>query len=300
MIFTEYDKVDSALPGDSLLIGGSRGVKRIEVPDLIAMPADREAYFEYLDKVLINADDRRRYFRGKKLTLPLTSEQTTAIYTGTFKGFFVGDYFEVPYKSAMVKMRIADFDYTYLGVDGRNRHHIVFVNDPVDTPDTTSIYSNNTTPGNDWIYLNSVAHANALKMGDGIKTTLEKGGFRNMTYITQVATSIPQPNQDIPYADLAVSHALLSHAQIYDLEAYMHYYPARFASKRKNIMALFDHPDYRGVFGSSSLSYRLNDVIIGNSGAVVVQAMSGVEANIYSPPVNNSLCLRIRSDYTVS
>lgn len=124
---------------DNLLIGRDDGN--------VIMPAS-DAYYALLDE-FAPVEVRRMTFRGKNLGASVTSEQKAAIKNGTFKGMFIGDYWEIGEHI----WRIADIDYFYRTGDDTwvfNTHHLVIV------PDKglydTYMDSNNTTNGG---YVNS-------------------------------------------------------------------------------------------------------------------------------------------------
>lgn len=93
------DLVQTASPvsTDKLLIGTGDGVKGITAND---------ALFGILD-ACAPVELRRNIFRGKSLGTALTSTQKANIANGTFKGFFLGDYWEIGGRI----WRIVDFNY---------------------------------------------------------------------------------------------------------------------------------------------------------------------------------------------
>ena len=91
---------------------------------------DQEAYYNILDE-FIGIADRRGVFRGKNLGSRVTAEQYNSIDSGHFKGFFIGDYWEIN----GITWRIADMDYWIVGYNDLTQsyppHHLVIVPDQV-------------------------------------------------------------------------------------------------------------------------------------------------------------------------
>lgn len=114
-LFNQYERVTGAYPTDLLLLDGSRGTRSIFVSDFVSdfvsgnsvLPSTQDAYFDWLDTVLDGPIQRRQVYRGKNLGTSLTDEQAEAIRDGSFKGMFIGDYWE----GELTKWVIADFDY---------------------------------------------------------------------------------------------------------------------------------------------------------------------------------------------
>ena len=65
-------------------------------------------FFAMLD-AFIPKEQRRMIYRGKNLGAVVTEEQKANIKNGTFKGFFLGDYWTI----GSYTWRIVDFDYWY-------------------------------------------------------------------------------------------------------------------------------------------------------------------------------------------
>lgn len=84
--------------GSRFLIGLPNGDNR-------AIKAD-DVFYELLD-AFIPLEQRRKTFRGKNLGSSLTKEQAQNITNGTFKGFFIGDYWEIDSRI----WRIVDINY---------------------------------------------------------------------------------------------------------------------------------------------------------------------------------------------
>lgn len=84
--------------GSRFLIGMPNGENK-------AIKAD-DVFYELLD-AFIPMEQRRKTFRGKNLGSILTKEQAQNITNGTFKGFFIGDYWEINEQI----WRIVDINY---------------------------------------------------------------------------------------------------------------------------------------------------------------------------------------------
>lgn len=96
---SELTQINSLTADDKLLIGTAEGNKAIGADD---------ALFAMLD-AFIPKEQRRMIYRGKNLGAVVTEEQKANIKNGTFKGFFLGDYWTI----GSYTWRIVDFDYWY-------------------------------------------------------------------------------------------------------------------------------------------------------------------------------------------
>ena len=74
--------------------------------DIKTVKMSQEAYYDFLDE-FVTVEDRRNTFRGKNLGGYVTDEQYARIADGTFKGFFIGDYWLIN----DIYWRIADINY---------------------------------------------------------------------------------------------------------------------------------------------------------------------------------------------
>lgn len=112
----DLDAVSTLETGNSLLVRTTAGNKKISVSDVV---------FAMLDPV-ISVEMRRNLWRGKKLGSAVTSTQYNEIDAGTFKGIFLGDYWEIGGRI----WRIVDFDY-WFGCGDTNcmTHHLVIMPD---------------------------------------------------------------------------------------------------------------------------------------------------------------------------
>ncbi len=97
MKITDYEKVKTLGSNDIFLLDGDNGTKTILASD---------ALFAILD-AFAPVEMRRNVFRGKNLGSVVTAEQKTNIQNGTFKGFFLGDYWTI----GGYNWRIVDFNY---------------------------------------------------------------------------------------------------------------------------------------------------------------------------------------------
>lgn len=96
---SELTQINALTADDKLLIGTAEGNKAIGADD---------ALFAMLD-AFISKEQRRMIYRGKNLGAVVTEEQKANIKNGTFKGFFLGDYWTI----GSYTWRIVDFDYWY-------------------------------------------------------------------------------------------------------------------------------------------------------------------------------------------
>lgn len=113
---SELSQINTLASEDKILIGTASGNKSIGASD---------ALFAMLD-AFVPAEQRRMIFRGKNLGSVLTSEQKTNIQNGTFKGFFLGDYWVIGGHT----WRIVDFNYWYnCGDTAFTNNHLVIMPD---------------------------------------------------------------------------------------------------------------------------------------------------------------------------
>lgn len=94
---SELDQINTLVSGDKILVGTSAGNKSISAGDSL---------FAVLD-AFAPAEMRRNVFRGKNLGSVVTAEQKANIKNGSFKGFFLGDYWAIGGRN----WRIVDFNY---------------------------------------------------------------------------------------------------------------------------------------------------------------------------------------------
>lgn len=112
MKFTDYPSVQSLFENNIFLLDGPDGTKQITAKDLsdaIAKMAGLSEVVDYYDLLDNQApmEVRRNTFRGKSLGEEFTKEQAQRIVDGSFKGFFVGDYWEINEHT----WRIVDINY---------------------------------------------------------------------------------------------------------------------------------------------------------------------------------------------
>ena len=96
---SELTQINTLSADDKLLIGTAAGNKAIGADD---------ALFAILD-AFVPKEQRRMIYRGKNLGSVITEDQKANIKNGTFKGFFLGDYWSI----GSYTWRIVDFDYWY-------------------------------------------------------------------------------------------------------------------------------------------------------------------------------------------
>lgn len=166
MKITDYEKITQLVANNVLLVDGDGGTKTILARDLLAAlvavssPQDyfakmdisqlnqtalvkstdrvlvatadgnkgmtvNDAFWGILDSV-ISVEQRRNIFRGKNLGTAFTSEQKAEVRAGTFKGFFIGDYWSIGDRI----WRIADINYWLNDGDGScTTPHLVIMPD---------------------------------------------------------------------------------------------------------------------------------------------------------------------------
>lgn len=147
MKITDYEKVTQLLANNVLLVDGDGGTKTILARDLLGALVAISSSQDYLAKMnvaqltqvsavsandrfllaaadgnkgitvndgfwgildsVISVEQRRNIFRGKNLGTAFTAVQKAEIKAGTFKGFFIGDYWSIGDKI----WRIVDINY---------------------------------------------------------------------------------------------------------------------------------------------------------------------------------------------
>ncbi len=97
-------------------------------------------YYKLMDTIMPN-DKKRSIIRGNNLGSSVTSEQQNAIKAGTFKGIFVGDYWQIN----NINWRIVDFDYwkDY----NTDQHHVVIMPDELLTVGKIKAHATRTFTG---------------------------------------------------------------------------------------------------------------------------------------------------------
>ena len=113
---SELTQINTLSADDKLLIGTTDGNKAIGADD---------ALFAILD-AFVPKEQRRMIYRGKNLGSVITEDQKANIKNGTFKGFFLGDYWTI----GSYTWRIVDFDYWYnCGDTAFTKPHLVIMPD---------------------------------------------------------------------------------------------------------------------------------------------------------------------------
>lgn len=119
MKIMEYASITKLTSDNVFLVDGTNGTKKIITSDALLSMLD-----------LISPKNKRLIFRGKNLGASFTSEQKSAVQSGTFEGLCLGDYWVIN----GVNWRIVDFDYWYKkGTPNFSTHHLVIM------PDTSLI-----------------------------------------------------------------------------------------------------------------------------------------------------------------
>ena len=104
LVMNDLSSKSTFASGDKMLIGQSDGSN-------VAVNVE-DALFACLDQ-FAPVEVRRVMFRGKNLGTSLTAEQKANIKNGTFKGFFLGDYWVIN----NITYRIVDFNYWWFTGD---------------------------------------------------------------------------------------------------------------------------------------------------------------------------------------
>ena len=113
---SELTQINELVSGNKLLVGTTDGNKAIAAEDALFAMLDGFAPVEL----------RRVLFRGKNLGTALTAVQKAAIKDGSFKGMFLGDYWNIGGRI----WRIVDMDYWYnCGDTAFTSHHLVIMPD---------------------------------------------------------------------------------------------------------------------------------------------------------------------------
>lgn len=218
-------------------------------------------YFEFLDGIS-NVVARRNTFRGKNLGNVVTDEQKANIKNGSFRGFFLGDYWTINERN----WRIVDFDYWLnTGNPIFNIHHLVVM------PDyrlyTAPMNDTNTTVGG---YPGSKMNLENILEAKGIF----QQAFPNMILphaeiFYNVISSIGAP-ESVRWMDSEVN--LPSQVMILGYQAIMPgvYHPT---TSKSQFALMRSHPafiDY-GPLTTSRQDYWLRDTASGNEFAVISQ-----------------------------
>lgn len=113
---SELTQINELVSGNKLLVGTTDGNKAIAAEDALFAMLDGFAPVEL----------RRVLFRGKNLGTALTAVQKAAIKDGSFKGMFLGDYWNIGGRI----WRVVDMDYWYnCGDTAFTSHHLVIMPD---------------------------------------------------------------------------------------------------------------------------------------------------------------------------
>lgn len=135
---TNYPSSDKLIEASTFVYGDDK-TKKINAQNMSKSMFDLfsknenapDLFFDFLDK-FISVEMRKNIFRGKNLGGVVTEEQYQNIANGTFKGFFIGDYWETERN----RWRIADINY-WLGIGDQKctTNHLVIVPDLTATND---------------------------------------------------------------------------------------------------------------------------------------------------------------------
>lgn len=138
------DEATEINKNSSLLISTTAGNGKLKLEDGI---------FDLLDQVA-DVSLRRNLWRGKNLGASVTAAQYNEINAGTFKGMFLGDYWEIGGRI----WRIVDFDYWFNSGDTAcTAHHLTIM------PDSTTDYRKmNDAVTSEGAYVNSDLYKTGL------------------------------------------------------------------------------------------------------------------------------------------
>lgn len=126
----------------------------------LALASDLEEIDNTKLSITNNAGFHNSIYRGKSLGTSISTDQWSAISSGTFDDMYIGDYWEINGNI----YRIAHFDYWFgTGDDKCTTHHVVLV--PDDILDTKRMNSSDTTSGG---YYNSEMHLSNLSSAESI------------------------------------------------------------------------------------------------------------------------------------
>ena len=147
---SELTQINELVSGNKLLVGTTDGNKAIAAEDALFAMLDGFAPVEL----------RRVIFRGKNLGTALTAVQKAAIKDGSFKGMFLGDYWNIVGRI----WRIVDMDYWYnCGDTAFTSHHLVIM--PDEALYNAQMNTTNVTTGGyvgSEMYKNNLANAKTI------------------------------------------------------------------------------------------------------------------------------------------
>ena len=127
---SDYSQVAALVAANVFLIDGPDGTKTITAQNAATALSglmQNDALFAMLDEIA-SPEMHRVIFRGKNLGTSITAAQKAQIQAGTFKGLWLGDYWEIN----NVIYRIVDIDYWYnQGDTAFASHHLVVMPDHV-------------------------------------------------------------------------------------------------------------------------------------------------------------------------
>ena len=136
-------------PTDKILVGTEEGNKSLEL---------NPGIYTLLDGMNPSVTFRRMIYRGKNLGTFVSDEQFGRIRDGSFKGFFIGDYWEI----GGFRWRIVDLDYWWFTGDTRClTHHLTIM--PDQNLISGQMYATDNTQ---YGYFGTLFHAGAGKMNE--------------------------------------------------------------------------------------------------------------------------------------
>lgn len=197
MKISEYSAQTDLAASDVFLVNGGNGTKKITANDAIWGMLESTG----------SPDIHRCVYRGKSLGSSLTSAQRTNIQNGTFKGIWLGDYWDINGVSWIV----ADFNY-WMNT-GSNIYckvpHLVMV--PSKALCTFHMNSTNTTSTG---YINSAARS-LMNTGGEVKAIVD-AAFGSAVLAKNDHFSSSNPNdEDVTYEWVISKYDLMSEFMVY-------------------------------------------------------------------------------------
>ena len=292
MRIMDYPKATEIVKGQTFLNVDSAqaGTKAIEADDLrkqLMKFVSAEEYYDFLDHINIPIILRRNIGRGKNLGSEVTDEQKAHIADGTFRGIFIGDYWE----QGGFTWRVADIDYWYGTADPMNAtHHVVIVPDQrlgnsvytynfnMNTADTVVGAYANSEMKTKWLpqitnIIRDFAHGNLLTYRNLFANATSQDGYAaaGSWYVTDVDLM----NEPMVFGSYILMHGVTT-TEI----------PYRFTIDKTQLSLFKLFPEF---INRQRISYWLRDVISKNSFSTITStgyaSYSGSSATLGVRPV---------------
>lgn len=222
MKISEYERVEKVDEFDLFLLEKMAGTKSVRLDDI---------YWSMMDSMSV--ENRRHVWRGKNLGAEFTGQQRASIKDGSFRGLFLGDYWENPeittdYYGAdnpiPIKWRIVDFDYGYNsifprtggGFDYCTTHHITIMPDVLlKATDDGSAYGSTA-------YAGSTIRQNIISLTGKIRTLINtmfgfvtSGDPRITIWYKSIASGLDTNGVQNASVNATLSVELPSHSMIF-------------------------------------------------------------------------------------